>query len=104
VRARYYQAIFYSKGLSNLAIFIPSHCAGITCSLPTTRLEGRGSAPGLDYDNSSPVRRSVGCPSSTDASYASRISSSQKNSFGMFSTKSQMFSGHRRETGLHVAT
>jgi hypothetical protein len=28
LRARFYQAIFYSEGPSNLAITIPSHCAG----------------------------------------------------------------------------
>jgi hypothetical protein len=56
------------RGLSNPAIISPSHLAGIAWSFATTRLERRGSAPGLHSDNSRSVKRSVWHPISTDAS------------------------------------
>jgi hypothetical protein len=62
LRARFYQDIFYSERALILAITIPSHRAGITWSLATTSLEGRGPAPGLHNDPSSSANRSVWRP------------------------------------------
>jgi hypothetical protein len=66
-RIRFYQAIFHSEGLYNWVINIRSHCAGITWSLATTGLEGRGSATGLHRDISSSAECSIWRPNLTDA-------------------------------------
>jgi hypothetical protein len=45
-RVWFYQTIFYSKGLSILAITICSHCAGITWSFPLLGWKDRAPFPG----------------------------------------------------------
>jgi hypothetical protein len=76
--------VYNPRGISNSAITAPSHCAGITWSLATTRLEG---------DNSSSARRSIWRPTSRGASYAPKTSTRKMNSFMILAKNAQIFSG-----------
>jgi hypothetical protein len=63
--------------------------------LATTKLGGRGRAPGLHSDISSSARRSVWCHRSIDASYTRRKSSPKIYSFVTLATNAQIFRWRR---------